>query len=117
MSVATTSKAAHAARQSLQAMYLINDLLDIEKLESGEIPLFLMAADLRELLDTALRDLISDVQERDISVDVNASDITVFVDKEQFVRVLRNCCAARLVAHRQGLPYKYRQQRKRVSVS
>jgi len=90
MPEAISSKVAQAAGKSLQAMFLINDLLDIEKLETSEIPLFIAAADLRDLIDSALRDLMKAAQEREVSVDVRLDNIKVFVDKEQFTRVLRN---------------------------
>ncbi len=86
----TSAKVASAANQSLQAMYLINDLLDIEKLETSEIPLFLIPADISDLIEAALRDLLTAAKEKNITVEIQADSLKVLVDKEQFTRVLRN---------------------------
>jgi PAS domain S-box-containing protein len=90
MPAGLSRKVNHAARQSMQAMYLINDLLDVEKLESSEIPLYVVATDINELLEGAMRDLLPIAAERGIKVNMQLQGLKVFVDKEQFTRVLRN---------------------------
>ncbi|MBA3859619.1 MAG: hypothetical protein C0507_22155 [Cyanobacteria bacterium PR.3.49] len=83
-------KLAASTAKAIEAMDLINDLLDIEKLEQSTIDLSFETWSVRELIESAWRDIEALANERNISLSIEGSSIDILVDREQFVRVLRN---------------------------
>lgn len=84
------SRLAASSAKAMEAMDLINDLLDIEKLEQSTIDLAFEIWSVRELFDSAWRDIEALANQRKIGLSIECANIDVLVDREQFVRVLRN---------------------------
>ena len=76
--------------QCLEAMDLINDLLDIEKFEKADIDLFIRPYLLGDLVESAWRDVRPGAELKQIELTVDCPSLNVLVDRDQFVRVLRN---------------------------
>lgn len=81
---------AAAGMKSLEAMDLINDLLDIEKFEKSDIAMHVKRHSLSDLLATAWGDIRPGADLKGIEIEVNVGSLNVSVDRDQFVRVLRN---------------------------
>ncbi len=81
---------AAAGMKSLEAMDLINDLLDIEKFEKSDIAMHVRRHPLSDLISTAWCDIRPGADLKGIEIDVNVGSLDVSVDRDQFVRVLRN---------------------------
>ena len=71
---------------------LINDLLDLAKMESGKMDFQFRKGDFRTVLDEVLKELEMLLQEKKISVHVSGSDIdtTVWIDPARMSQVVRN---------------------------
>lgn len=78
-------------RHSDELVNMINDLLDISRLESGRIPMKKQSCNLKELAESVLDFLSVQIKEKDLdfSVDVPSS-LEVFIDKSQIERVFIN---------------------------
>ena len=85
-----TDEAKAAGMQCLEAMDLINDLLDIEKFEKADIDLFIRPYLLGDLVESAWRDVRPGAELKQIELTVDCPSLNVLVDRDQFVRVLRN---------------------------
>lgn len=81
---------AAAGMKSLEAMDLINDLLDIEKFEKSDIAMHVKRHSLTDLVATAWGDIRPGADLKGIEIDVNIGSVNISVDRDQFVRVLRN---------------------------
>lgn len=79
-----------AGMQSLEAMDLINDLLDIEKFEKADIDLFIRPYLLSDLIESAWRDIRPGAELKQMALKIDCPSLNVLVDRDQFVRVLRN---------------------------
>lgn len=79
-----------AGMQSLEAMDLINDLLDIEKFEKADIHLFIRPYLLSDLIESAWRDIRPGAELKQMELKIDCRSLNVLVDRDQFVRVLRN---------------------------
>ncbi len=100
-------KAQTATRERLQRYFerirdsgerllvLVNDLLDLSKLESGHAALHVAPADLLELVETARGELAALTAERNLQVSVEnrAGDCLLECDGERVLQVLRNLLA------------------------
>ena len=69
---------------------LINDILDLEKIESGKIELKPERVRLRELIETSLRALDPMAQERGIRLSRVLSNRAVTCDRDRLIQVLTN---------------------------
>ncbi len=85
-----TNETKAAGMQSLEAMDLINDLLDIEKFERAEVELYMRPYLLTDLIDSAWRDIRPGAALKGIEIEVNVRSLNLSVDRDQFVRILRN---------------------------
>ncbi len=81
--VASTAK-------TLEAMDLINDLLDIEKFDRSTAELSFDTVPVNELINAAWRDVIPQANEKGIKLIPEAKNVEIVADRDQFVRVLRN---------------------------
>ncbi|HEX7150702.1 MAG TPA: response regulator [Thermoanaerobaculia bacterium] len=69
---------------------LINDILDIERMESGKITLSRQICDTRELLEQ-VADVMRPMAERaQIHLEVDACDVTLYADSDRLVQTLTN---------------------------
>lgn len=73
-------------------MRLLNDLLDLAKLESGQKDYRFYKSKLSLLVEIAIRDMVFLTQEKGMIIDFHRPDFDdrVFVDKEKIVQVIRN---------------------------
>lgn len=69
---------------------LINDLLELSKIESGQIELNLADVSAAELVDTAAKSLINYRSDDKVGIKVETIDIEVRADRDRIVQVLIN---------------------------
>ena len=78
-------------RHSDELVHMINDLLDITRLESGRIVMKKQPYILKNIIDSVMELLSVQMKEKDISFSVKApADLEVIVDKSQVERVFMN---------------------------
>ncbi len=69
---------------------LVNDLLELSKIESGQIELNLADVSAAELVDTAAKSLINYRSDDKVSIKVETIDVEVRADRDRIVQVLIN---------------------------
>jgi PAS domain S-box-containing protein len=69
---------------------LINDLLDIEKLEAGKFDMVMKLAKLSDVFDRALTDVKSLADKGSVSLQASDQGLEVYADRERLVQVLVN---------------------------
>lgn len=81
-----------AERNSERLILLINDLLDIEKIESGKINFSLSHYNLRALLEQSVIENESYAKKYNVSINITTDipDISINVDQERFFQVMAN---------------------------
>lgn len=82
-----------ADRSASRLMSLVNDLLDIEKLEAGMMNIEAVPADIHELILSAVSDVETLADKSDIKIVIEAQTQTALADKDRIVRVLINLLA------------------------
>ncbi|MDD5504653.1 MAG: ATP-binding protein [Candidatus Omnitrophica bacterium] len=80
----------HSDAQRLSS--LINDLLDLAKMESGKLTLELKYNDLTEIIETVVPKLAKSVNGKNINLDIHIADSakTIFCDRNKIAQVLFN---------------------------
>lgn len=79
-----------ADRSASRLMSLINDLLDIEKLEAGMMQISESNANVRDLIDYAVSDVARLADKSNIEIVIDAEDHCVSADRDRIIRVLVN---------------------------
>lgn len=79
-----------AERNTLRLIGLINDILDIEKLESGKLDMVFVNTGLQDILDRSEQAVAAFAQADNISIDIRRSDKIVYADADRIVQVLVN---------------------------
>jgi len=80
-----------AREESDRLIRLINDILDIRKIESGKLELTLDLCNVTELLKSSVRDLDSAAKEAEVRVkQVFHDDMTIACDRDRIMQVLVN---------------------------
>ncbi len=69
---------------------LINEILDIERIESGVLPMDLMEHSAADLVDAAVGQVLILAEQASVRVEVNAVDGEVFTDSDRVVQTLLN---------------------------
>jgi len=72
---------------------LIEDLLDIERLESGSMTLEITRVELEDVLDLAMESVRAAANKKDIEVILPATEIVLQADRDKLVQVLTNLLA------------------------
>lgn len=72
---------------------LIEDLLDIERLESGSMTLEITRVELEDVLDLAMESVRAAANKKDIEVIMPATEIVLQADRDKLVQVLTNLLA------------------------
>lgn len=79
-----------AISSTVRLSALINDLLELSKIESGQIELNLVDVSAAELVDTAAKALINYRTDDKVSIKIETIDAAVRADKDRIVQVLIN---------------------------
>lgn len=81
-----------AHKNSERLTRLVNDLLDIDKLQSGTLAFAFEPTDIGELLASAVEDIRPYARELDIAVDLDtpAEPVTAQVDRDRLLQVMSN---------------------------
>ncbi len=69
---------------------LVNDILDLERLESGKVHLSKHPCDIDELVQTAIAQMQEMANQADITLEANACAYTVEADSDRILQVLTN---------------------------
>jgi signal transduction histidine kinase len=79
-----------AERNVLRLIQLINDLLDIEKLEAGMMQVARRETDLDSILRRAVDSVQALADQNTVKIDVSSTNLAVFADEDRLVQVLVN---------------------------
>lgn len=77
-------------REARRLVSLINDLLDLEKMESGRFEMCYETVDLPELIEQAVTGILSIAEHKGITIEVNSLDIDIEADGARLLQVLNN---------------------------
>jgi signal transduction histidine kinase len=82
----------HINTSAKRLMRLLNNLLDLAKLESGQKDYQFDKVGLSNMVETAIRDLVFLTQEKQMIIDFNRPnfDDSIVADKEKIIQVVRN---------------------------
>lgn len=84
------SRLASATRNCNQLISLINDLLDIEKMQAGKLQLELESADAMSLVEQALETVRGFAEKHKVLLEAKGDHNPVFVDKKRMIQLLVN---------------------------
>lgn len=82
-----------ADRNASRMLSLINDLLDLEKSETGRLSVNPSAVGLNEVLDECLKSIASLASKQEVNLELHPPDLTVFADPHRLAQVLVNLVA------------------------
>ncbi|PWT97343.1 MAG: hypothetical protein C5B53_08175, partial [Candidatus Melainabacteria bacterium] len=71
---------ANAERNTDRMLGLVNDLLDIEKSETGQLQIHQATINLNDLIDQCVKSLAPLAQRQEVNLDATATNLTVFAD-------------------------------------
>jgi len=73
-------------------MLLLNDILDLSKLESGMMEYKLIRVKMLEIMSIVINEFMVPAQKKEIPININKSEFnkTVIIDKDKMVQVFRN---------------------------
>lgn len=84
------ARVATATGSTRRLIALINDLLDLEKLEAGQFELEVTGVDASVLIESSVDEIFSIAQSRGITFEMSDTDAVVLCDGERIVQVLVN---------------------------
>lgn len=91
MSEKAQTKAQMADRNAMRLIGLINDLLDIDKMESGQLSLACDNSSLKSVIERSIDSVRAFSDQQGVSVESQLNDdVTVFADGDRLVQVLVN---------------------------
>jgi PAS domain S-box-containing protein len=103
----TGHKRLEAAEQDVTRLIgLINELLDLEKLEAGEIVLDLKEVDAETIMDQAQQSVYGFAQQNGVTITHEPSDLKVHADQKRLVQVLINLISNAVKFSEQGATVK-----------
>jgi PAS domain S-box-containing protein len=83
----------NAQRSCQRLMALINDLLDLERLESGEMPMEFSTVSINDVLQRSVETLERLAEDQNVSLRAEETDITVHADGNRLIQVMVNLIA------------------------
>jgi PAS domain S-box-containing protein len=84
-------KRLRGAQESAERLIdLVNDLLDIEKLEAGNMQLDLQCIDLNYVIEKSVESVHSAAEKQGVAVKSQATDLQVIADRDRLIQVLVN---------------------------
>ncbi len=84
------NRATMSKRSAERLLNLINDLLDIERLETGNFPIDKRSVPAEELLQNAAESVKAFAAERQVTIQIQDTDLTVFADPQRMEQVVIN---------------------------
>lgn len=87
-------------------LILLNNLLDISKLEAGKMEMELAPCSLRDIIKTVINEQLVRIQESDMSIDYDCGmkDIKATLDKGRITQVIANLLSNAIKFNQQGQP-------------
>lgn len=79
-----------AERNSLRLISLINDLLDIEKLEAGKLEMVMAPADFQSVMDKSVESVKAFAEQYGVQIVAQSTDANVLADGDRLVQVMVN---------------------------
>ncbi|MET0553492.1 MAG: PAS domain S-box protein [Vicinamibacteria bacterium] len=79
-----------AERNTVRLMHLINDILDLERLEAGRMPMYVSLHPLKNVFDRSLESVRVVADQQDVSIEVVPTEARVLGDADRLVQVLVN---------------------------
>lgn len=83
-------KVSIAKRNVSRLLALVNDLLDMEKLEAGQLQLQIQSAETSELLEQCLQEVEGLAQARNVRLELSACQAEISLDSDRMVQVIIN---------------------------
>jgi PAS domain S-box-containing protein len=79
-----------AERNVLRLIGLINDILDIEKLESGKLDMVFEDVNMASILERSFEAVKSFAEQHQVNLDIQPSDVVINADGDRLIQVLVN---------------------------
>lgn len=77
-----------ASRQTEEVIMLINDLLDLEKLEANKLELVKSESEIEDLIDKAVDTMANSIESADVVLHFEGTDVVAVVDPERITQAL-----------------------------
>lgn len=79
-----------AAEQSDRLVRLVNDILDLGRLESGKVTLTMKICDASDLIQQSVETMRTNAEQNQIALSINAPLLTVWADADSIIQTLTN---------------------------
>ncbi len=79
-----------AARNAERLALLINDILDLQKIESGKIHMDIRACELAEIIERSVQEMSAMADAKEIEISAASADFKIMADPDRMVQVLDN---------------------------
>ncbi len=79
-----------AERNNTRLIALLNDILDLQRLESSNSEMDFQICSLKTIISSALKEIFSLAQEKNISLDITHNEATIFADQKHLEQAIVN---------------------------
>jgi PAS domain S-box-containing protein len=90
LSAAAIDKVGMARRNVARLLSMVNDLLDMEKLEAGQLDLQIQPVEISDLLGSCLQEVEGLAEQRKVKLDLNSCQMEVSIDGDRITQVIVN---------------------------